>query len=329
MRYFISLILLLIIISYVLGKKSKAEHFTEFKSVYNKFRVNNCAPQEYIFADQVAIFKNDCFPSNSASLKNENCDKNRETFVSSSLISNNYSAIPKRVWIYYPYEKGARQWTSFGGRLNWENKPELFKLTVSKLKKNLGMTWDVVILDQTNIQDYIKLPTCLYGNELLIQAAVLNKYGGVWLPSYSYLLRDLTPLLNGADVIYPYIPGWNKVLPILSKPNQRVWREMADYILANPNKGSDYSDFNKLEQIMTGCSVVKKVSGDMLGVLDGHGNAITFLNLASDNNTYMNPSAFLVSIPREEEERRETAYLLYYNEGNLSKGELWVDRLLL
>jgi hypothetical protein len=292
MKYII-LILIVLVSVFVLKMNSNKEFFSVLACPRNPYIIDR-TPYEYIFSGNHKIIQNSCNKEN----------KQIEHFT--TVGSNSISRI---IWIYYPFNKNSREWLDWGSRLNYTPNPELFDMCVQNLKDKTG--WNIVVLNQTNMNKYIKIPAGLEDNELFIQAKILYKYGGFWAPAYSFPIKNLDTLRNKVDkIIMPYIPDLHQVLPIMCISGLKIWSQMSDYIVTNPNRQSDFSDFQYLYYIAN-CNKVNLVDGRVFGMLDKNGSMITFLNLVSDNPPELSNETFLVCINRIEEERLNTQYINY------------------
>ena len=291
MNYFI-LILIILIAAFLLKSKESKELFSCLKCPVNPYIIER-TPTEYIFTGNRRTVQNDCDET-----------KNVENFTSNIVGSK---SVPRQIWIYYPYEKNSRHWLDWGSRLHYEPNTKLLQQCVENLKKKTS--WNVVVLDQTNLNKYIQIPGGLEENELYIQAKILHKYGGLWLPAYSFPINNIDNLRSKVDsMIMPYIPGLYQQLPIMCISGLKMWGQMCEYITQNPNRKPDYSDFEHL-YYLANCNEVKLVDGRVFGMLDKKGRMITFLNLVSDSCTELDPNTYLVCINKIEEERLNTQYV--------------------
>lgn len=285
---YIILILIIGIVSFILVKtRENKELFSVLGCPVNQY-VTERTPTEYIFSGT--------FGSKYAN-HNE-----MEGFVGDK-------SIPRQIWIYYPYDKNSRHWLDWGSRLYYEQHTKLFDECVRNLKKKTG--WNVVVLNQLTLPQFVKIPAGLEENELYIQSVILYKYGGLWLPAYSFPIKNLDELRGKVDtIIMADIPDLNQPMPIMCVPGLKIWQQMSEYIMNNPNRLSDYSDFNHL-YYLANCNQVKLVDGRVFGMLDKKGRMITFLNLVSDSTTDVTDETYLVCVNKIEEKRFISQFVNY------------------
>jgi hypothetical protein len=218
----------------------------------------------------------------------------------------------KNAWIFYPYRKNARVWADYGSRLQYQPRPPLFEKTFVDISTALSTHgWTLHILDQYTIPHFLEdIPLDLIGeNELFIQAAIMYKYGGVWLSAYSYILQSFDDL-NDANpgITIPLLDDVSIVLPLVSKPNLPVWRQLVDYIIKNPSFRGDFDEYVEYRRLLFSNKnqYIRHVDPRVFGLLNHRGEQITFLNY----KTEISPLTIFVNIDRKEEERRETAYMI-------------------
>jgi hypothetical protein len=290
MNYLI-LILIIGIVSFILVKtRENKELFSVLACPLNQY-VTERTPTEYIFSGS--------FGSKSSNQQNND---EMEGFVGSK-------SIPRQIWIYYPYDKNSRHWLDWGSRLYYEQHTKLFDECIRNLRKKTG--WNVFVLNQLTLPQFVKIPAGLEENELYIQSLILYKYGGLWLPAYSFPIKNLDELRGKVDnMIMPYIPDLNQPMPIMCVPGLKIWQQMSEYIMNTPNRTSDYSDFNHLYYLAK-CNKVNLVDGRVFGMLDKNGRMITFLNLVSDSITDVSDETYLVCINKIEEKRLSSQFVNY------------------
>jgi len=312
MNYYIILISIILIISILSSYGPLREHF--FSCIgcpVDKFEWNP-KPQQIIFADQTKIFLNQC-----------------ENFVNNNRNITN-TTIPRKIWIYYPYQKNSRHWWDYGSRLHYQQKPGLFIATLQNLRKKLP-NYEITVIDQTNVEKLTNIPLGLIENEMLIQATIMYKYGGIWLSAYSYPVSSIDWILNEKCLVAFVSYEWNKPTPAASIPGQKLWRDMIYYIAYNPLTTSDYSDYNKFYfYVNNNRKDIRLVDGRIFGLLDSQGRDITFINLTAQSKTDLDSSCCLICIDKSEELRRDTQWIIYFDYKSLlneSRG-LWLSNLL-
>jgi hypothetical protein len=290
MNYFI--LILIIIVCAIFLIKTKKEHFSLLACPLNPY-ITERTPTEYIF-DTTLFNRTKMVPMKT---------NPREHFVGQS------TTVPRQIWIYYPFEKNSRNWLDWGSRLRYQPNTKLFEQCVVNLKKKTG--WTVIVLNQQNLSKYATIPKGLEENELYIQSVIMHQYGGLWLPAYSFPVKNVDELRSFVkDIIIPYIPDLNQPLPVMCVPGLQLWAQMAEYIVKNPTPQNDYSDYAQLYYLAT-CNHVRMVDGRVFGMLDKTGRMITFLNLVSDSCSELADDTYLVCINKIEEERLSTQYIKY------------------
>lgn len=130
-------------------------------------------------------------------------EKKYKSFIKSYESSNNLKEKSKIIWIFW-YQ-------------GIQDAPELVKKCINSIKENYS-DWDINIITQKNISDYIELPSYImekFDKKVItvthfsdiIRAALLVKYGGLWL--------DATVLCTGNKIenfenqdLFVYRNGW-------------------------------------------------------------------------------------------------------------------------
>lgn len=222
------------------------------------------------------------------------------------------SITTKNAWIFYPYKKNTRVWADYGSRLQYQPRSPLFEKTYTDLSNALTTHgWTLHVLDQYTIPLYLEdIPLDLIGeNELFIQAAIMYKYGGLWLSAYSYILQPFEDLdNNNPGITLPLLEDVSIVLPLFSKPHLPVWRQLIDYITKNPSFCSDFDEYVEYHRLLFSNknNYIRHVDPRVFGLINHRGEQITFLNY----KTEISSISLFVNIDRKEEERRETAYMV-------------------
>lgn len=88
----------------------------------------------------------------------------------------------------------------------WENvdyeKPEYISLCFKSMIKHCGDSFNVKILNNNTIHNYIKIPEYVNNINNIAQKVdvyrllLLYKYGGIWLDADTIVMKDLSPVIN-------------------------------------------------------------------------------------------------------------------------------------
>jgi len=107
------------------------------------------------------------------------------------------------LWIWNPTEYNSTKWSSFYSRSNNTYVPDYIKMCIETVKRHCSAHFNIHILNQTNIKKY--LPNCVlkdlskqnsqFSYDILI-SSILAKYGGIWMPSSTIVLKNLMPLYS-------------------------------------------------------------------------------------------------------------------------------------
>ncbi len=107
------------------------------------------------------------------------------------------------LWIWSPTEYNSTVWQSFYSRSNAEYVPDYIKMCIETIKKHSSKHFNIHVLSPSNIHQYVpktllkdlkgKNPKFMYD---MFVVHILNKYGGVWMPASTILLKDIRPLYS-------------------------------------------------------------------------------------------------------------------------------------
>ncbi|WP_345988004.1 capsular polysaccharide synthesis protein [Sulfurimonas sp. HSL1-2] len=105
---------------------------------------------------------------------------------------DNQFTIPQTIWMYW--EQG------------FENAPLVVKKCVESWKR-LNPEWDIRLLDETSLTEYVqldlpeeKISSLLLAHKSdLIRLKLLDAYGGVWADATTYCMKPLDSWLNGVS----------------------------------------------------------------------------------------------------------------------------------
>lgn len=189
--------------------------------------------------------------------------KNIEGFENINLekIKPKYPPIktPRNIWVYWE-------------NINRTKYPTHIKLCLDTIKKHLGTKYNLVILNEKSIKEYLPDVRKDFDNLKVAQKvdyyriALLYKYGGIWLDADIIMMSDLEPIFRKLDEGYDYV-GFGctgsqcsngKFKPsnwILGARPQSVLMELVlqklDTKLSNrdkdkESKDSEYHDYGKL-----------------------------------------------------------------------------------
>lgn len=107
----------------------------------------------------------------------------------------------------------------------WDNAPKLVKKCLKSVKENCG-EHPLLLLDETNIHDFIRLPEYIeeYHNKGLIKEALysdmlriclLEEYGGYWMDATCYLSAQIPKEVECSEFFMfssPLLPEWSSPL---------------------------------------------------------------------------------------------------------------------
>lgn len=137
--------------------------------------------------------------------------KHHWVHINPKLPTRPISNIPKTIWMY---------WQS-------DQPNELVDLCIYSIKKYCGNSYDIKVLNNQSVQDYLELPT--FHQDLkpahiadYIRLSLLKEYGGIWLDASIFLTESLNWIFEKmeqeqADVFLSYCDACtlNKEFPVL------------------------------------------------------------------------------------------------------------------
>jgi len=169
MRNIIAIILVLIMLAF----ENKVETFSNRSCKLNPHKLDNLKT-EFIKKTKKCIEK--------PKISNELC----ETFYTK-----------KNLWIYDDIEYSGKKWQSFGSRFGETPNSGLVDICIDSALFHLSSLYNIRIINQSMIKKLIPefvplINKCKdkYIFEYLLKYAVIFKYGGLWLPKDTLVLRE-------------------------------------------------------------------------------------------------------------------------------------------
>lgn len=111
----------------------------------------------------------------------------------------------RKIWVYIPLEKNARQWESFGSRTTTHINFSVMNLCIKSIIDWCSQSYDIILFTQKDIEDILRARddsppvvdlSTLAGDVLEKQRElsileILYEYGGILLPSTLYMRSNL------------------------------------------------------------------------------------------------------------------------------------------
>jgi hypothetical protein len=105
----------------------------------------------------------------------------------------------KNLWVYNDIEFSSKKWQDFGSRYVETPNSGIVNICIDSIIYNLSSTFNIRIINQTNIKELIPeyepfINKCKdkYIFQYLIKYAIIHKYGGLWLPKDTLVLKKFT-----------------------------------------------------------------------------------------------------------------------------------------
>jgi hypothetical protein len=183
-----------------------------------------------------------------------------------------------KIWVHVPFEVNSRNWSSFGSRNSSDlNFPYIY-LCIKSIIDTCGKDHDVIIYDDSNIQDILenkqteveleKLSGVLLDKYREIsKAEILYHYGGIHLPCSLFMKECPQKLLK---------PTKNKMIAC-RVPNEGMDNSMLDFIVSS-----------KILVCKKGCPKMKSYI-EYLKILDYSEELFSF-----KSNEYLKENAFII-----------------------------------
>jgi hypothetical protein len=105
---------------------------------------------------------------------------------------------PRNIWVYWE-------------NINRSKYPTHIKLCLDSIKKHLGTKYNLQILNEKSIREYLPDIRGDFDNLMVAQKvdyyriALLHKYGGIWLDADIIVMQDLEPIFRKLDEGYDYV----------------------------------------------------------------------------------------------------------------------------
>ncbi len=105
---------------------------------------------------------------------------------------------PRNIWVYWE-------------NINRTKYPTHIKLCLDTIKKHLGTKYNLQILNEKSIKEYLPDIRADFDNLMVAQKvdyyriALLHKYGGIWLDADIIVMQDLEPIFRKLDEGYDYV----------------------------------------------------------------------------------------------------------------------------
>jgi hypothetical protein len=105
---------------------------------------------------------------------------------------------PRNIWVYWE-------------NINRSKYPTHIKLCLDSIKKHLGTKYNLQILNEKSIREYLPDARGDFDNLMVAQKvdyyriALLYKYGGIWLDADIIVMQDLEPIFRKLDEGYDYV----------------------------------------------------------------------------------------------------------------------------
>lgn len=134
--------------------------------------------------------------------KSMKCD----SIISMAPVKNQYKQV---IWIFNDYDVSSRHWQAFYSRKNRQPTPAIVDLCIQTVKMHSGNHF-IRVFDQNSIhrllpeyEDLIQKCTSFYFAYNFIKYAILYKYGGIWIPSDTLMLKPLsnTDYINSNHIV--------------------------------------------------------------------------------------------------------------------------------
>jgi|688.fasta_scaffold81157_2 hypothetical protein len=107
------------------------------------------------------------------------------------------------VWVYNPYEESAKFWKDFMSRRNRQTTSGLRRLCLTTILKHFPeYNYRIVVFNQDNLESLMGYeyslcrPLYPYLKNEYIKYALLEKYGGYWIPIDTVIMRQMNNTLN-------------------------------------------------------------------------------------------------------------------------------------
>ena len=221
------IIALILVIIMIMIDYYQPEKFTNYSKCLNPYNLNNIKTK--IISKENTKVVSPCGPSKNV------C----EHFIGKI-----------NVWIFNNFEKSSVNWLNFGSRNTTEPISDIVNLCNESVQKNLDSNkYSIKIINQDNLdtlipeyKSIIGLSNNKYMKYNIIKYAILNKFGGIWIPKDTLILRNIpydNSIINGKVITYSR--NNNNIIDnkgfsdeiISMSPKNIISEKMLSYIKAN------------------------------------------------------------------------------------------------
>jgi hypothetical protein len=251
------------------------------------------------------------------------------------------------VWVYNPYEESSKFWKDFMSRRHRQPTSGLRRLCLTTILKHFPeYNYRIVVFNQDNISslldDQYKVcrPLYPYLKNEYIKYALLEKYGGYWIPIDTVIMKSLNNTLNdyynGKLIVNGYVStqykdifSYNSVY-IGCKKQHPIIKDIVGYIrkLSNTFQNEIHFKDTLHKYFQEICEDNNRLVSryDMVSFLNNSGEMLSFEDLYSQNNN-MPPMNTLTIIPTLYDivmKKHMFNYIERMDSKQLLESEMWI-----
>lgn len=197
----------------------------------------------------------------------------------------------RKIWVYIPLEKNARQWESFGSRTSTHLNLSVVNLCIKSIIDWCSQTYDIILFTDQDISEILKskLDLSTFSGDVLEKQRqlyileILYEYGGILLPPTLYMRnnfkkQDVLDRWYVCDQLNTSNESTSKTLPSIvitgAPAKDPELREYIDYLAKDPKE--EYTcNYFKSKSIFT-------LDGSLFGMKNILGDPVTLDDLMSD-----------------------------------------------
>jgi len=343
----IVLLILLIVSLYVILKTN-----TEPETVYDNKRIPSCLLYKHLIVPGELDWDIEVIEDFNVCSKplDDNFNPNIDIITNNQLLLQINDAKTRNlpiVWVYNPYEESAKFWKDFMSRRNRQPTSSLRRLCLTTILKHFPeYNYRIVVFNQDNLEgllgEHYKVchPLYPYLKNEYIKYALLEKYGGYWVPIDTVIMRSINNTLNdyynGKLIVSGFVSTQYKDIfsydstYIACKSGHPLIRDIVKYIKQLSNSFQNEIHFKDTlhKYFQETCEENNKLVSkyNMVSFLNKNGEMLSFEDLYSQNNN-MSSMDKLTIIPTLYDivmKKHMWNYVERMNSQQLLESEMWI-----
>jgi hypothetical protein len=251
------------------------------------------------------------------------------------------------IWVYNPYEESAKFWKDFMSRRNRQTTSDLRRLCLTTILKHFPeYNYRIVVFNQDNLEalmgSHYKVcrPLYPYLKNEYIKYALLEKYGGYWMPIDTVIMNTINNTLNDyynnklvvsgfVSTQYKDMFSYNSTY-IGCKSGHPIIKDIVNYIrmLANTFQNEIHFKDTLHKYFQEICERNNRLVArhNIVSFLNNKDEMVSFEDLYSQNNSMpeMSKLTIIPTLYDETMKKHMWNYIERMSVDQLLKSEMWI-----